>query len=672
MIDRQSHNRADLYVLAVVFILFAALQALGARLSDNGWSFSYWTHLPLWWPFAWGAGAVVLGLAVWRFGDLIGVAVARSATRWLVLVAVAALLVGLRIDSFVLDGGNLRVAQIGQTPVVVYPWYEFGSVALAHGLATLVGVFGADDSTAAVWGWRLLTYLTALACMVGAWRLAGEVVDRTERQFWAALTIFAGPALLLYFGYVGVSTVVVASTIWTAYFAVRCIRHCSWSSVAMMWGILVMGCVMHIGGIYLLPAVLAATVASRQNVDTARAALWVGFAAYLAMLVGVYLATTQHFSLARHLLFLSGKSPFGDYGLFDWRHLGDMVQVFLLAAPLVIVAKFLLWRKRESILRDPTLLVLVLMVLAGNTVVFIRDPYFGIPLDLPRLLPFLSPVGLLVAYLLARRSNPAGVTLRLGAIASLLVVTAWLPSYLSTGRTIDIAQPYLDRHDWYYRTGAVAFRDAFFYEGNLDRANEWDVRRFSRSSDLLNMKGVNNLIYSDRIPEAVNILYDIIARNRWWVEPRSILAGLQIEMGRFDRALAQVDTLQMIAPYRRETLMNGYIYHRERGDYYDALQAVNRAIRYYPDDREILSDKLLILHRMQDFQAAEAFAMKLIEEYPGMAYPHLILGFHAEARGDTMQAIDRYRQFLQLDSDAPEASRIKERMDALRAVQEAP
>ncbi len=667
-----STSRDALYSLGVVFILFIVFQALGARLFDNGWSFNYWANLPPWWPLVWGATGVTLGVMSWRFGDTIGVAFTRSGARWAALVVILVLLVALRIDTFALSGGNLRVAQIGQTPVVVYVWYEFGAVALAHGLASLVGAFGTKDATAAVWGWRLVTYLAALAGMIGAWRLAGELVDRAERRFWAALAIFAGPALLLYFGFVGVATVVVAITIWVAYFAVRSISRHSRSAAALMWGILVLGCVMHIGCIYLLPAVAAATVATKQNGCINRTALWVGVGTYLVMLIGVYLLAVHHFPLMRHLLFLSGKSPFGDYGLFDWRHLGDVVQVFLLAAPLIIAAKFLILRRPAGIYQDAILLVLILMTLAGNTVVFIRDPYFGIPLDLPRLLSYLSPAGLLAAYLLIKHSCAAGMALKLGAVTSLMVITAWLPSYLSTARTVDVAAPYFDRHDWYYRTGTVAFRDAFFYEGDLDRANWWDVRRFNRSPDLLNIKGINDLIYSDRIPEAVDILYDIIARNRWWVEPRSILAGLQMELRRLDRAEAQLDTLHMIGPYRRETLMNECIFHRESRDYYDALKAVDRALRYHPGDEEILSDKLLILHRMQDFRAAEALATKLMEQRPQMAYPHLILGLHAEARGDTAQAIASYRQFLLLDSDAPEAPRIKERMDALKAVRQAP
>ena len=656
-------------ILLVTAVGFLAARVFGHYLFQNNWFFTAWLFSPLWWPFVWTL--LVLGL-IWllfRYETALEHALER---RWAVLgFAAASLIIFIvfRIDSIALAGGNLRVAQIAQAAKVVYRWFDFGGLILVCGLDRFLGAVGLNANNAAVAAWRLLSFASALVSAAAAFSISRSLARDPGPRFRVFLAVFIGPQLLIYFGFVGIEGVVIAATMLFTALAVRLLQQFSGWRLAVMWVTVLGAAVAHIGGLYLVPAAAYATIRSARAGRRKIGAAWlVAGAVLVALIVATYVRVARDFGCSQYFLLLTGKGAFGDYGLFSLRHLGDILQLVFLLAPLSILLVLSAIRSPKSWWREPDAGLAVVLTVSGLVVVMILDPLNSVVLDLPRLAAYLTPWSFLAAVWLVRLDTSRSLV-RFMAAATLALAAAApmssLPAYLRLDNLSRMSEDYFNRHDWYYRQGGLAFRDAYFQQRRFDQASRWEQLLPTRSPDELNIRGVNDLVYSDRVDEAIRILHIIKARNPYWIEPRSILAGLQMQAGRLELAKPEIDTMRMIDPYRRETLINEYTYLRDTRNYTKALEAVDRALEFFPTDKVIVTDRLLILSSTGDYVTADSLASAMIKTWPDLSYPYLIEGICAEKGGNPTAALSYYRKFLQLDPDAPDNERIRLRLQEL-------
>ncbi|MFH1686411.1 MAG: hypothetical protein ABIE70_02680 [bacterium] len=660
-------NRRSIFIFAAIWVLFLLTRIIGGGLFENNWTMAGWDYLPVW---------------------LIGLVVLIPVTAWLLLLQadraswsrrsihisvgiLAGLTFALGMDSFVFSGGNLRIAQLAQVPTVIWRSYEWGTMAIADGLYRLWTVADLPANQAGMYSWRTLAWINTALSFLGTWLICCRLTAFMARRLALLVLIWFGPQLLVLTGYIGVEGTVAVTTIWFALLLVKLNHKFTYGRLVGLWLVLFLGCMLYAGNLYLLPAAVFAAVGGKAaSLKRLRLAAAAGILVTALMVAGLYLASARWFGLSRYLLFLDGKPPFGDYGLFSARHLGDMAQLLWILIPGSLAVKLATLGHWRRLAKDRTLLGLALMCLSGGVVVFLSDPFHSVVLDLPRLAVFLTPLAITAAVVLARVDwGPATARLLLPTAAALAVaaMVSILPTYLRLANVDPAASAYFDRHDWYYRDGSLAFRDAYFYRGQMDPANAWEQGRMSNSPDYLDMVGINDLVHSDRAPEAITRLYAIKTRNRYWIEARSILAGLQMQAGRFEAAKPEIDTMMMIDPWRRESLMNLYIYHRETGAYAPAMSTIDRALRIFPNDGEILTDKMLLYHRLGDYAAADSMATALISVDQAMPYPYFIRGIYEDSRGNVSGATGNYEQFLRLAPGAPEESRVRDRLAQLKS-----
>ncbi|MCK4460743.1 MAG: hypothetical protein KAW46_03010, partial [candidate division Zixibacteria bacterium] len=470
----------------------------------------------------------------------------------------------------------MRIAQIAQAPMIICRWFEFGATMLVSWFYAVFSLFDMPRNMPAVVSWKLVAFLSTAAALIGCIKLAMEFTHDAIRRVFLFVIMFAGPQVAVYFGFVGVEPVVPAITCWVAWAAVRLNRHGTGKNLALVWILTIAGVFLHVWLIYLLPAVIFVTVRffGKNKDRLSNLALLSGPVACLALFAIIYGRGFSDFEFSRFILFLHGKSPFGDYGLFSARHISDVVQVFLLTIPAIVVTKYL-WARRLSALRtDANLVTLSLMTLAGGAVMVIMDPVHSIVFDLPRLVVYMIPMSLLTGLLLADvpLDVPNGRRL-LGVMAALalMVPMSYLPVLLKINNTESYASEYFDKHELYYLQAGLAFRDAYFYRRhlderkqviripgheqvspedlapygepppaaldtlarandtisldttNLEKANQWEWMMPSRSSDYLNLRGVGDLITADQPNEALRILYRIKAQRPYWAEARATL-----------------------------------------------------------------------------------------------------------------------------------------------------
>ncbi|MEA3296658.1 MAG: hypothetical protein U9R56_02205 [candidate division Zixibacteria bacterium] len=682
-----SENKTALYLLIAVIVAFVAGRFFGGQLFDNNWSFIHWQHQPGWYSIVWLSLLVVLTLIVVTFIKRI----AELFTSKVVLVVAVAglflLLILFRFDSFVYGEGNMRVAQISQVPKIIFRWYEFGSIALVSWLYWFFSLFDLHphtltaSNTAAVYGWNVFSFTCTLASLIGCVKLAGELATDAVRRFCLFIILFFGPQTILYFGFTGIEPVIVAVTIWFALMSVKLNRRLTTNRVLSLWLITAIGIVLHFSLVYLLPAAvyLSARYLAGKNSQAARFSRWssvAGFIGWAMLMIAVYYWGNRSFEFSRYLLFLNGKSPFGDYGLFSARHLGDVIQLFFLAAPTILIAKYLWCRRIKSFLTDANLVTASLMALAGNAALVVLDPASGIVFDFPRFVAYLFPLSFLLAILVADVNidvKQGRLLLGFLTVVSLLLPLSYLPTYLRINIAETYATDYLDKHEFYNRNGCLAFRDAYFYlnnpeNGTIDKANTWEWSLTTRAHDYLCFRGASDLATSGDVREAIGVLYQMKAQNPYWSEIRALLAKLLISEGRYDQARMEIDSTLMLEPYRKEHHMNLYTYYRDTKNYHEALKAVNRAEELFPGDLEIITDKMIINFRAGKHDTAESLASFLLETDASLPYPYLILGFLEDARKDIRAAAHYYERFVTLAPNQSETPRIQKRLQELETL----
>jgi tetratricopeptide (TPR) repeat protein len=664
---RNDRNSPTLYVLLLVIVIFIAGRLWGGSLFDNNWSFNHWESLSGWYIFLWFSLLVLTALLFASLGKRIALFF-HSRLRVVVASAVLfGLLLLFQFDSFLYGGGNLRIAQVAQTDTVIYRWFEYGAILTVSWLNTFFSLFDIHYNAAGVYAWKVFSFVCTFLSLVAALKLAKVLTADVASRFCLFLILFFGPHTILHFGFVGVEPVVVAVSMWFALVAIRLSSRFTAGRLLALWGIVLIGLFMHYTSIYLLPAAVYATVRGRRRQGKRQAiALVAGMGSYVGLLELAYYCAGQNLEFSKFVLFLAGKLPHSNYGIFSARHIGDMLQIFLLAFPPIIVVAYLIFTRYRVPTNKSNLLLPLLMGLGGVTVVLILDPVHNIVLDYPCLTAYLLPLSLALAVLVTRQKNQGNNQL-LAVLAAVCLTfpLSYLPSYVRIAKADSYVTDYLDKHDSFYLDGCLAFRDAYFYRKELDEANAWEWKLPSKSPDYLNLEGVKALATQGEEAEAFRTLYKIIAKNPYWSEARAVFVSIQMKLGRYALAKPQIDTCLMLEPYRKEYLMNLYRYYRDIRSYPQALKSIKKVLKIFPGDYELKTDLMIVYYRSGAPQTADSLADALLAADSTLPYPYLIKGLIAERHNERQAAISLYKKFVALAPNEPDTPALQERLNEL-------
>lgn len=705
-------------LLIAVALLFLAGRFLGGVLFDNNWSFTHFSHLPFWYPILW---LVLSAGIIYSFINRSEALGKLCASRRHVVIASALLFVFMiifRHDSFILGGGNMKVAMFAQADLFIPRWFEFGSTMLVSWVYAFLSLFEMPRTMPAVLSWTVVSFMSTLAAFIGCIQLSRALTTDSMRRGLLFIVMFFGPQTVIYFGFIGVEPIVPAVSCWLALAIVRVNRAAGVGNLALVWLIAGLGVFMCNWLIFLTPAVLFVTVRAlgKQTGKLSYGALLSGVIGYVVVLALVYRQGVTDFEFSRFILFIRGKSPFGDYGLFSVRHISDVVQLFFLVAPTIVVTKFLWFRRLSALRTDANLVAFSLMALGGGTVLFVMDPFNSIVFDMPRMAAFLAPTALLAGLLLARVPTESVAGRRLPvlmAVLSLVVPLCYLPIMLKIDRVESYGREYFDKYEVHYLHAGFAFRDAYFYRRhfderktidripgfehinrenliqgagpsavsmdtsgrdgdslpadttNLEKANQWDWLMPTKSEDFLNLRGSGDLITAGQPEVALRYLYAMKAKRPYWTDARATLVSVLMRLRRYAPARPELDTLLMLQPFRREHHMNNYIFWRDQRKYVEAFKAIDGAVELFPDDPEILTDLMLMHHRVGNKAEASALASSLNATDSTLPYPYLLWAFQADAKKNYSAAIRYYERFISLAPDDPDTEIMRQRLNEL-------
>ncbi|NOY87913.1 MAG: hypothetical protein GXO93_00805, partial [FCB group bacterium] len=418
---QESISHKTLFYLSLfIFFLFVAGHIWGGLLFDNNWSFVHWQFLSLWYLLGWGLGTLIITYLFLRKGESLGDYFNTSQKIAITLALVFILFIIFQFDSFVYGGGNYLMAQIAQTDTIVLRWYEYGAIGLVSFFYKLVSLFNFSNTTAGYLSWKIYAFLGDILTLVAAIKLTKELSPDTKKRFFFFIILFFGSQTMLYFGFVGVEPMLIAVMYWFMLYAFRLNRQFTTDRLLALWFVTVIGIFIHVTSLILLPAAIFITLKHPLKVKT-NLSLILGFIVYILLIGFAYFKASINLEYAKQLLFISGKNVQVGYNLFSLKHIGDIIQLFLLAFPQIIILKLLFMRQLKSITKDTNIAFLVLFILSANTLVFIREPVHSIVLDYPRFIAYLTPMAVLLAYLLSKMED---TRLRISPLIKITAVLA--------------------------------------------------------------------------------------------------------------------------------------------------------------------------------------------------------------------------------------------------------
>jgi hypothetical protein len=638
------------FATAALVAVFVSLNLYGALTNNDLWLYQAWAFTPFWFLVLWSAVAVGFVYCLWTYHDAIANACESTRVRWAFLIALVVVLVGFHYDSFVFGSGNFAIAQIAQVQTIHLRPDIFGAQAVVAALFWLLSAIGLHANTAGFWGWRLYAVFCAALGIWGIVRLARAVAPGQVRSiFFTAVAIFAGP-FLLFCGYVGVEPIVVPATVWFSLAAYRLAERFSLSRLGAVWGIVLIAGLATVMNAFLVPAAVCVTIASTWR----RPKNWLiaGLSGLLVMGILIfllYLAAARSMAVSNMLVMPGGKLPLIAYSLTSIQNLLDKALVVLAAAPLAPLLIVLVWRRLESSADRIFAATIVVAVIAGRSAQMVLDPSAGLVLDFPRLTAFLMPLSIALAFFLDRRFIDKTISSRFRMMIAGLCVLLPLsiaPVFTKIGLVDPLAKALAERHDVYYRTTGLAFRDALFYNRDLAAANAWEWSLPIKSPDFLSMRGCYDLVANNQTGDVIVSLYRLIARQPYWSEPRSLLATVQLQIGRPEMAKPQIDTCLQLDPYGKQHLINLYRYEQAIGRIDSSLAVAERTSVIFPNDHDISTDVMLIAMRAGQTERADSLADVFLSADTTEAYPHMIKGRIAEQKQLIDSALAEFRRFL--------------------------
>lgn len=589
-----------------------------------------------------------------------------------------------RYDSFVYGDGNLRINQVAMSPSIFLEWFEFGSLFLISILFKLFSATGSFDSLtqyqanliSAYNSWISFSFLMSILSLIGSIQIARLLTQEKFHQILFAIIIFFGGHSLLLFGFLGIETVVATSSIWISYFCLKIIYKSSPKDILFCWILFAVSVLFYYANIYMLPAVVYATiVGSNKIISVKKKAVVPAILIFVVCFVSIYFLAQSSFRFSQFFLTVGGMNPNSEYTLFSKVHLSDIFQALLMLFPqMLIVLYYLYKRDKERDQHSFDLKFAIILSLSGLSFLFLLNPIHGFPVDLPRFSAFLTPLSILLVILIPRYN----LSIRKNALGLFLLAT-WAVAnpvnYLGVYNNIDNADGYLESYfeenPQFYLSGCHAFRDAYFYNKEFSKADEWEWKLPIVSQDFLNFRGCTDLLASNRHVAALKILYRIIVQHPHWSEVRYQTAQAQLGLNRYELAKAQIDTSLIISPYDKDYHILNLQYYLKSGDFSGGYDAAIIALDLFPEEMDVLTEMMAIQYRMGELTIADSLATIILDKDSSIIFPLVIKGFVAEYEEKFDEAISYFELFTtKAKEDDPDLPIIRKKLNQLVLKQE--
>jgi tetratricopeptide (TPR) repeat protein len=362
----------------------------------------------------------------------------------------------------------------------------------------------------------------------------------------------------------------------------------------------------------------------------------------------LFYAAGRSLWIAQFLVMPDGKLPLKNYSLQSIANLSDKGLIVLAIAPLTLLLLVLVWRRLQAMTDRIFAATIIVATIAGRVTQIALDPVNGIVLDFPRLTAYLAPLAIALAFFVDRRTSELVISRRTAMFAlalSVMIPLLSAPGYTKIDDIEPLAKTFAENNDHYYRTTGLAFRDAYFYTKNLDKANSWEWSLPIKSPDFLNMRGCFDLVANGQHSDALVSLHRLVARQPYWAEPRALLVIVQLKLGRMEAAKAHLDTCLILEPHGKSHWINRYRYFQAVRRFDSAYVAVGEARNLFFSDKDIATEAMVIAFQAGALSDADSLASGFLTADSTTSYAHLIKARLADQKGLRDSAIAEYRRF---------------------------
>ncbi len=664
-------NRLTKIYLGVVALVWITGRYLGDEIFTHPWSFEHFSYVAPWYKVVWPLLAGLAGYTIATQAKHASRALEDHRGQFGLASLFSLLFLAFGYGGPLYVGGNLWVGELTQFRYQPLDWYELWSHGLARLVFDAVGLIGWIESKAAVGAWRTTGGFATILAVIAAVRIAVRWPTVVKDRFAVLLLVLGPPTALLTFSFIGPASWIPAFGLWFVTFAIDCEKTRSRVPPLLLTVITGLAPLAHPALLILIPAWFYIVVTTRLLPRLPK------IVPLVLSLVGLGLGTAYLYSqratdfrLQELILSTAGTAPFKSYGLWSSEHLGDILQLVWLVAPLTALIIWELVRQLPRVLATPTLGAALIVWLGGATLAIILNPRHSIVLDLPLLGGLLFGGSVLLAGLV--QSEEGSGKRRLATLAAIGVVAlplAWMPILLPLDRAEVTASSYFDTRPLHWQDGVIALRDAWLVEGNTEQSADWDNRHIILSPDELTLRGSFDLMFDGQYAAAVVELHRLVARRPFWEDARAQLAVALMNQQRWSEARPHLDTLLILSPHRKEFLMNDYSWSLGIGRLLDAREKLNRAIALLPEDLDLSVDLMNYYALAGHVDSAAVSAEEIIRIDSSRTRPYVVLGRVAEQRADREAAIQWYQRYLGIASRMdPDYGDVIQRLSALRGL----
>lgn len=666
MTHEHTKDNRSFYLLYFISLgIFFLGRLVGPYLFENNWAFTHWNYTPWWYFIIFAVSTLATGFFIYQKSEWLDKI--NSATKlWLTGLVIFALFFIFQTDSFLYSNGNYNMADLARITAVVYNWYDFGLTLVSKSLYALFRSFGLETNPAAYYSWKVISFGGTILSMIIAYLISRRMVAERRSRVLLFLGIFLGVHSLVYFGIVGFQTIILTFIYLFVYCLVRLVQSKNQSDFLWLTLTTVGAILFHPYLYILIPAYLICLLIFILKVNS-KISFTVGALAFIALLYFVYTTAMSNFALARHILFTNGPNISKTYNLFSLQHIGDIIILLFAFFPHLLLFKYIAFRQLGQIFKKPLLSVLLMLSIASNTLLVILEPINSMPLELPTFLIFLAPSSILLVFLALEHKLSVG---RLKAIAllALILPLAFWPIYNRIDYAADYFDEYMEKNPHYYIEGCTAIQDSYHFNKEIEKANEWYLLLPKVSNEFMDLTVARESISANKEFLAISHLSKLKTKYPFMTEPRFLLANIYQRQRNYPLERAEIDTCLMLAPTDLKQLKMDYRYYRDVGKYLIGIEKAELVRKLYPDDVEIKEDLAIFNYRAGNYPIAEDLCDSLIFENPERPYPQLVKGLILEVKKDPLQAVQKYKKFLELAPKAGEAPQIKARLDSLLQV----
>lgn len=666
-----------------VFILLAILSMAlffgGGFISEKAWGINQFSLMPSLFQVIWIAFGLFVAvfffvapprhyIADWLDPYLWGDR--KKLGRIIISLIAVAFFAIIRYQAHLYDDSYILIGNLSQKSKTIFFPGTYGIDLIASEMHRLLDLFVNDKIWAALWTYQIISVISAglfIYIMIAAVEKLFD--NRHDRLAFGFLLIFSG-ITLLFFGFVGRQPILMLLLALFVYNIALLTENSSKKYLLHIWLLAGTGILIHFQFVTVIPALIFLTIVKFAPEQSPRRipALIGSLVTALIFVAIYYFVIDGNLLMESKTLFLTGKEPTIAYGLFDYRHLFDCMNMRFMAIPLVpiFVASILITLPRFK--SDTVYGALAVLATAQTIYMFIMDPTNGMARDFAS---YIYPnAGLILwgSYALLKVSNREEIsrdTVMAFCPAALVVMVPIFAVHLLTGPTEKYLDNYTDNNEYKYESYLLAKRDHFAMVDQMNRALQYEASIKSKAPGALESQLVNDLYASERYQDAFNYAGYLIETFPYRAKYRIQHGILLQHFAKYEEAEKEFRTAIELDPYNPENYHWLSELFRNRNFEHKVRPILKEGLTYDPENTLLLIDLAGNYFRSGKYHLTDSLCQVVHRIDSTNRYPYMYWGLIAEGKNRLTKALDYYNEFIDTEEELPEIPIILKRMNEI-------